>query len=634
MLSQIARGVLVLLGGVIVAHSQVEVTLQLPFAQQMPPQVAEWRENESLIRVVVQNTGRERYTGLMISAELQRDGRRIATTRNGHPAQPRFDLSPGEVRTLSWREVIAEPAIEYDRSIAEMVMTSGELPAGNYQLCLQVLDARLRPIGRPGCGTFTIILADPPVLLSPIRGVQAPVMPLLQWTPSTPPAPGLQYRVTLKVRYQGQTPAQAMASNPIRLQVDVPATSYQVPVTEQLGPDATDPNYAGHVWQVQALLNGRPYGRNRGLSQIEWFTVPPMAVDPVKPASHSWAHAIAQIKLDEPYVPDTIRYVCDLPAGAPPDTVLVELEVEYPAALPKLGGPTILEDDDGRIIIGQLRPDSVLIPVPVLGARGTSYYYAPDQKGGQQLSGYVYNGYYLFGVQPGDTLGLSYYGRYTGGYYLFGMHPGDTLGQVKRTRYTGGYFLYRISPGDTLGLSYYAGGYYLYGMHPGDTLGGGEPQAKYTGYVLNQAIASGAGRASGRTLGAVTRQAGPSRTQIVRGKIKLNEPVDIVGLRSRGFPQDTMEGQVAQMKNWAHEVRKDATVYPKLRVPPTGQDTTGFSGGVVVCWPQGKPGDRPVAVYRWLMIRGSKPLRPEAQKYELELEIVKMIVDRPDDLDN
>lgn len=273
MLSHIARGVLVLLGGVIVAHSQVEVTLQLPFAQQMPPQVAEWRENESLIRVVVQNTGRERYTGLMISAELQRDGRRIATTRNGHPAQPRFDLSPGEVRTLSWREVIAEAAIEYDRSIAEQVLTTGELPAGSYQLCLQVLDAGLRPIGRPGCGTFTVIVADAPVLLSPIGGAQASETPLLQWSPSSPPAPGLQYRVTLKVRYQGQTPAQAMASNPIRLQVDVPTTSYQVPVTEQLGADAADPNYAGHVWQVQALLNGRPYGRNQGLSPIEHFAV-------------------------------------------------------------------------------------------------------------------------------------------------------------------------------------------------------------------------------------------------------------------------------------------------------------------------------------------------------------------------
>lgn len=566
MLSQIARGVLVLLGGVIVAHSQVEVTLQLPFAQQMPPQVAEWRENESLIRVVVQNTGRERYTGLMISAELQRDGRRIATTRNGHPAQPRFDLSPGEVRTLSWREVIAEPAIEYDRSIAEMVMTSGELPAGNYQLCLQVLDARLRPIGRPGCGTFTIILADPPVLLSPIRGVQAPVMPLLQWTPSTPPAPGLQYRVTLKVRYQGQTPAQAMASNPIRLQVDVPATSYQVPVTEQLGPDATDPNYAEHVWQVQALLNGRPYGRNRGLSQIEWFTVPPMAVDPVKPGSQVQAvvwdkgREVQAVVWDIPYE-DLLHHGATISATLPkdaPDTLLYVLRLHIPMKLSVNTGRAVLD----------------------------RWLYADDAR----------------------------LGRPSGG---------DTAGQVDRTRYTGGFFLYRIS-GDTTQppqlmarqMAYNAGkegaiivernGLLVIGTFTPTHLAlplhdiiiepteGGEPpicnlppsgeghgyeqiareNAPPTegprsrrwsdGYILNQAIASGAGRASGKTLGAITQRQAPPQ----------------------GSGQNHYAGVVIPLP------KPSEVGLPDFRMaPPSSSDTSQVGGGVVVCWPNGKDPD-------------------------------------------
>lgn len=565
MLSQIARGVLVLLGGVIVAHSQVEVTLQLPFAQQMPPQVAEWRENESLIRVVVQNTGRERYTGLMISAELQRDGRRIATTRNGHPAQPRFDLSPGEVRTLSWREVIAEPAIEYDRSIAEMVMTSGELPAGNYQLCLQVLDARLRPIGRPGCGTFTIILADPPVLLSPIRGVQAPVMPLLQWTPSTPPAPGLQYRVTLKVRYQGQTPAQAMASNPIRLQVDVPATSYQVPVTEQLGPDATDPNYAGHVWQVQALLNGRPYGRNRGLSQIEWFTVPPMAVDPVKPGSQVQAvvwdigREVQAVVWDIPYE-DLLHHGATISATLPkdaPDTLLYVLRLHIPMKLSVNTGRAVLD----------------------------RWLYADDAR----------------------------LGRPSGG---------DTAGQVDRTRYTGGFFLYRIS-GDTTQppqlmarqMAYNAGkegaiivernGLLVIGTFTPTHLAlplhdiiiepteGGEPpicnlppsgeghgyeqiarenapptegprSRRWSGYVLNQAIASGAGRASGKTLGAITQRQAPPQ----------------------GSGQNHYAGVVIPLP------KPSEVGLPDFRMaPPSSSDTSQVGGGVVVCWPNGKDPD-------------------------------------------
>jgi hypothetical protein len=327
------RSSTVLLGLLLCAASaaaQVNVTLQLPFAQ-MPARVAEWRENESLIRIVVQNTGREQYEGLMLSVELSKDGRRIARSRDGHPAQPRFSLGPGETRSLSWREVISEEAVEYDGSIRQQVAATGELPEGQYRLCVQVLNAQLRPIGPRACGSFGIVLADPPVLVSPIGGAQASVMPLLQWRPSNPPAPGLQYRVTVKVRYRGQTPAQAMASNPVRLQATVPTTSYQVPVTEQLGADTTDPNYAGHVWQVQALLNGRPYGRNRGLSQIEWFVVPAIVGDPVKPSD---GRPIAMVEWEVPY--EEIRPGRPIKLQVPPiqeDTVLYVLRVRVPEKL-------------------------------------------------------------------------------------------------------------------------------------------------------------------------------------------------------------------------------------------------------------------------------------------------------------
>jgi hypothetical protein len=312
------------------AAAQVNVTLQLPFAQ-MPSRVAEWRENESLIRIVVQNTEREQYEGLMLSVELSKDGRRIARSRDEHPAQPRFSLRPGETRSLSWREVISEEAVEYDGSIRQQVAATGELPEGQYQLCIRILDAQLRPRSQQVCAPFTIVLPDPPQLLSPIGGAEVSPMPLLQWTPSNPPAPGLQYQVTVKVRYRGQTPAQAMASNPVRLQATVPTTSYQVPLTEQLGVDATDPNYAGHVWQVQALLNGRPYGRNRGASQIEWFVVPAMAVDPVKPSD---GRPIAVVEWEVPY--EEIRPGHPIKLQVPPiqeDTVLYVLRVRVPEKL-------------------------------------------------------------------------------------------------------------------------------------------------------------------------------------------------------------------------------------------------------------------------------------------------------------
>jgi hypothetical protein len=82
---------------------------------------------------------------------------------------------------------------------------------------------------------------------------------------------------------------------------------------------------------VQALLNGRPYGRNRGLSQIEWFVVPAMAVDPVKPSD---GRPIAVVEWEVPY--EEIRPGRPIKLQVPPiqeDTVLYVLRVRVPEKL-------------------------------------------------------------------------------------------------------------------------------------------------------------------------------------------------------------------------------------------------------------------------------------------------------------
>ena len=313
-------------------------------------------------------------------------------------------------------------------------------------------------------------VAVPPQLVRPIQGAQLP-SPLVQfeWTPSSPPAPGLAYRLTVKPRYQGQTPTQAMASNPVSLQVDVPGTSYQTSLSEAnaLGADAVAPNYAGHVWHVQALLNGQPYGDNQGFSQIEGFTVPAMAIDPVKPP-------YAGLMWELPYtvlIDGGAELTCDLPANVG-DTLIMIVRVQAPQKLTE------------------------------------------------------------------DTLTL-----------LQGANNAS-------------------------------------------------PSARYTGYVLNQAIASGAGRASGKTLGAVTRQA-PPRGQ-GRGPIIPLRPSDVGLPAFRTEPGDMLDGSKGDtlrtdrrggyfiyripdeegkppvyagfMKNWAHEVRKEISAQQRsdaLTVPHT-----------------------------------------------------------------
>ncbi|MCS6966053.1 MAG: hypothetical protein NZ473_04710, partial [Candidatus Kapabacteria bacterium] len=202
------------------------------------------------------------------------------------------------------REILNEQAIEYSRSIMQQVRTTGELPEGNYRLCIRILNTNMQPLSAFGCGTLTIVLPEPPQLIAPLhklppcvegkrcdcgcggtprpfcyyrcaRGSSQAQPPLAQsaqlltWTPLSIPLPTKipNYRLTVKPLYTGQTIAQAMASNPLRIQEEVPTTNYRItPGTLEM--DTADPNCVGYVWQVQALYDGRPYGRNQGYSQI------------------------------------------------------------------------------------------------------------------------------------------------------------------------------------------------------------------------------------------------------------------------------------------------------------------------------------------------------------------------------
>lgn len=335
-------------------------------------------------------------------------------------------------------------------------------------------------------------VAVPPQLIRPIQGAQLP-SPLVQfeWTPSSPSAPGLVYRLTVKPRYQGQSPTQAMASNPVSLQVDVPGTSYQTSLSEAnaLGADAAAPNYAGHVWHVQALLNGLPYGDNQGFSQIEGFSVPAMAVDPVKPP---YAGLIWEL----PYtalIDGGAELTYDLPANVG-DTLIMIVRVRVPQ---KLTEDTLALLQDTSNASPSARYTGYVLNQAVASGAGRASgktlgavtRQAPPQGQGR---GPVIPirpsdvGLPEFRTSPGDTLDY-----YAGGFYLYGR-PGDTLvtdkEQEKRSYYAGGFYLYG-GPGDTLVTdkeqetrSRYTGGFFVYTI-PGN----GEPPT-YAGYAKEYLI--------------------------------------------------------------------------------------------------------------------------------------------------
>lgn len=200
MFSRVCAAVVVTLWASVLALAQpLQVMLQLPFGPNLPPRIAEWIENETLIRVVVQNTDMrgwdgghviaQDYEGLILSVQLERDGRVTAQSRDGHPAQPRWSIGPGQTQTFSWREVVSLEALEYPSELAEQTIATGELPEGGYRLCLQVFGwpSGRPPLSRRVCEMIGIRLCCP----TPIQLVAPPMQstvstpPRFEWTPCT-----------------------------------------------------------------------------------------------------------------------------------------------------------------------------------------------------------------------------------------------------------------------------------------------------------------------------------------------------------------------------------------------------------------------------------------------------------------
>lgn len=602
----------------------LRVTLQLPFANSMPPRISELMENEQLIRVLVVNTdGKNRYDDLVVSALLEKDGQVVARSKDGHPSQPRWSIAPGESRQLSWREVVSLAALDYDRGLSQQMLTTGELPEGEYRLCMRVL--QLGKVGTPAgtpmspeaCAPFVVrpCCPMPIVLTSPAEGALVTAPPLLQWSPCQAPtqAQPLRYRLVVTPRWQVASPQDALQQNPPRIDemlTGVPQYQLSPVQWNELLADATQPMYAGHVWQVTPYQGDRPCGRP---SPIGTFSVLPPYADPAKPTTNHIAVLEWEVPYEELLTGQPVKLTGQIPADAS-DTLLYVLRLRVPKTLSR---------EQVAMLLG-LQP----APSDTLGVSRR----------------YYFGGYYVYQLPaPSDTLRVNFL-SYWGGYYVYEL-PSDTVGQDTLITQQGhvmlsGTFKPRhlllplldleiggpnppvcnlpgTLPSDTgvvgtgvvqrdrrlpssrvigmagvldtareapVGEQDTAKREYLIMRESDiyailsrtapsgqqDTTKGEGFQARYTGYVLNQAVASGAGRPSGRTLGAVTRQA-PAQQGAGRGPIIVPRPEE-VGL-------------------------------PIYRIAPSGQQEE-YTGGVVICWAPA-PDGRPVAVAGYLDEEGN-----------------------------
>jgi len=262
-----------------------QLTVTVLLREPLPGEISAWRQDPTIVRVVVSSSApTPAYPDARIGFELRESpsGRLLARSKDGHPLQPRVSIPSGPMTVVfTGPEILHEEAVELVATdIRDRVAATGMLPEGTYEFCVRLLDAQLRPIAVTGnlCRTASVVLPDPPVLLTPADGSQLTTgTPLLSWTPVQPTLGPVQYRLRIVPIYDGQDRRSAIERNSPIYETVLSGTSLLYPPTAP--PFALYPDATGFAWQVQALLpDGRPAARNQGKSQI--FVLLPPAPTP------------------------------------------------------------------------------------------------------------------------------------------------------------------------------------------------------------------------------------------------------------------------------------------------------------------------------------------------------------------
>ena len=234
--------------------AQVRVKIHRPTQNQL--------KVEDLWAVDLSGEGSE---NVYLYGEIMREGELIfrGSTNN-------FTLSPG-TRKIRSREIKSLRDEWYKSEYKEYLTRVGSVPAGDYNVCVSVKDAKTsRELGRE-CIRISVVSAKAPRLISPRGNLKAEIKrPIFTWTRPAPVPANMKisYKVKIVEIYEGQTKEEAIGSNiPVFEQDGIKSTSFQYPVkAKSLDKDK---NYA---WQVQAIDEvGRPFGERQGLSEIWQF---------------------------------------------------------------------------------------------------------------------------------------------------------------------------------------------------------------------------------------------------------------------------------------------------------------------------------------------------------------------------
>lgn len=230
------------------------------------PFISKWERDSGITILTIIYSG---TASQEITLQLRISERRSGEMVKANSSAISFAVGPSS-QTFTSLDYLDWNSVKYNSNIKDFVTRTGRLPEGNYTLCVYIMkdNAKLAE----ACADFTIVLPDPPQLLTPANKDSINTnLPAFQWTPVIVPSEiAVAYKFKLCEVLAGQIPQKALTANrPIYEAEIISSNVLQYP------PDAF-PLEKGktYVWQVQAVDpdSNEPVSSNNGKSEIWVFT--------------------------------------------------------------------------------------------------------------------------------------------------------------------------------------------------------------------------------------------------------------------------------------------------------------------------------------------------------------------------
>lgn len=258
-----------------------------------------WRI-EDILNVRIENTTSEDlnlYLVAIVTEESDGELFEISTTD--------FILRPGFNAFLSSSEVtvdVVEKSQAFSRAAREIVITTGSLPAGRYDICFTAYEtgSNEQVILGSECISQDIAHPSPPELIYPANeSYVTDDLPVFSWLPPMPSLDQVRYSIEIVELLDGQIPVEAMEANfKWFSEDDLDFTSLQYPLTDR--PFIPGTRYA---WRVGAIMG----------HEIQQRDVNPVIQSPVWTFTFSGTRESAMyepvmVKLNSPGNEETLDY--------------------------------------------------------------------------------------------------------------------------------------------------------------------------------------------------------------------------------------------------------------------------------------------------------------------------------------